>query len=582
MVRRSPLYLSLFALSLFTRASLGAEENGVGTTIADFSLQDYRGKRVSLHDFKDQKGVVVAFLGCDCPLAKLYAPKLQALAKDFAHRGVAVVGINSNVQDSTTKLGAFARVHGVEFPLLKDPGNVVADQFHAKRTPEFYLLDEKGVIRYRGRMDDQYDIGIQKAAPTRGDLVQAIEEVLAGDAVSVPFAEPVGCLIGRVRKLNPSGDVTYSKHIAKIFNERCVECHRPGEIAPFSLTNYQEVVGWGETIVEVTQERRMPPWLADPAYGHFRNNARLGDEELQLIREWVANGQPEGDPKDLPEPRQFVEGWTIGTPDKIVYMSDKPYKVPAEGTVEYQHITVDPGFTEDIWVRAAEARPGNRAVVHHIIVFVNPPNATGLPFMGELIGGYAPGMPPVTGHDGLAALIPAGSRLTFQMHYTPNGTAQEDLSYIGFKFADPKTVHTRAKASMAASFNINIPPYAANHKVTSRYKFRHDGEIVSLMPHMHLRGKSFKYEALFPDGTREVLLDVPRYDFNWQLRYEYETPKKMPKGTEIQCTAYFDNSTENLANPDPSKTVRWGDQTWEEMMIGWFTMTIPKDSATKK
>ncbi|MFO0946802.1 MAG: redoxin domain-containing protein [Planctomycetota bacterium] len=421
MFRRLPLCLLLIAFSPVIRAVPAAAETGVGTTISDFSLKDFRGKTVSFHDLKDKKGIVVAFLGCDCPLAKLYAPKLQAISKEYGPRDIAVLGINSNVQDNNTELGAFARVHGVEFPLLKDPGNVVADQFGAKRTPEFFLLDNKGVILYRGRMDDQYDIGVQKAAAMREDLVQALKETLEGKPVSVASTEPVGCLIGRVRKVNPSGEVTYSKHIAKIFNERCVECHRPGEIAPFNLTKYEEVVGWGDTIVEVTEERRMPPWHADPAYGHFRNNARLSDEELRLIREWVANGQPEGDPKDLPEPPKFVEGWTIGTPDKIVYMSDKPFKVPAEGTVEYQHITVDPGFKEDMWVRAAEARPGNRAIVHHIIVFVNPPNQTGLPFMGELIGGYAPGMPPVTGHDGMAALIPAAQSSPFKCTTRPTG-----------------------------------------------------------------------------------------------------------------------------------------------------------------
>lgn len=574
--------VSLLMLNLVSFSASGAANPASDDRpVADFTLRDYRGKEHKLSDYVDANAVVLAFVGCDCPLAKLYAPRLQELEAEYADKGVQFLGINSNQQDNMTEIGAYARIHGVEFPILKDLGNELADRVGAERTPEVIVLDKDRKVRYRGRIDDQYHIGVQRKTPSQRDLAAALDAVLAGKEVATPVTTAPGCLIGRVSKVSPHGPVTYSKDVARILQNRCVECHRPGEIGPFPLTSYEEVVGWGEMILEVVDEQRMPPWSASPEYGHFRNDARMSDEEKSLLHQWVANGSPEGDPKDLPEPIEYADGWQIGTPDRVIYMSDKPYQVPAEGVVEYQHIEVDPGFTEDMWVAAAEARPGNRAVVHHIIVFVRPPGAIGLPFMGEVIGGYAPGMPPAGGYENMAAFIPKGSKLVFQMHYTPNGSPQEDLSYIGFRFAKPENVKKRVKAGMAANFHVDIPPHENNYKLTSRYKFKDDSEVVTLMPHMHLRGKSFRYEAVFPDGRREVLLDIPRYDFNWQLRYEFVEPLQMPKGSEIHCTAYYDNSAENLANPDPTIRVRWGDQTWEEMMIGWFTMTVPKPSGKK-
>jgi hypothetical protein len=259
-------------------------------------------------------------------------------------------------------------------------------------------------------------------------------------------------------------------------------------------------------------------------------------------------------------------------------MADKPYSVPAKGEVRYQYFQVDPGFTEDKWVQAAECRPGNRAVVHHIIVGVVPPGGR---FGEQEINGIrsdwltatAPGARPLILPVGMAKLIPAGSRLVFQMHYTPNGTAQQDRSCVGFKFADPKSVKRQVGTDKAVTQNFRIPPGEANHKVEATHRFDRDMLMLAMFPHMHLRGKAFRYTAIYPSGEREILLDVPRYDFAWQNSYEFVEAKKMPRGTRLFCEAWFDNSAENLANPDPTDTVRWGDQTWEEMMIGYFDAT---------
>jgi hypothetical protein len=261
-------------------------------------------------------------------------------------------------------------------------------------------------------------------------------------------------------------------------------------------------------------------------------------------------------------------------------MSDEPFAVPATGTVPYQYFVVEPGFAEDKWIKAAECRPGNRAVVHHIIVGVKGEGEFGGrgvhdDVQSEWISATAPGAPPTVLPDGYAKFVPAGSKLIFQMHYTPNGTAQTDLSEIGLIFADPDAVTRRVLTLMAYYDNFRIPAGAANHRVVARYRFDRPVELLSLFPHMHYRGKSFQYEFRFPDGTKQTVLKVPNYDFNWQNIYELTQPRQLPAETRLKCTAHFDNSAANLANPDPTKMVTWGDQTWEEMMIGYFNVAVP-------
>jgi peroxiredoxin len=557
------------------------EQSPIGKPVPEFSLPDWHGNARSLSEFRDSKLVVLAFLGTECPLAKIYAPRLEALAKEYASKGVAVVGIDSNLQDSITEIGAFARNLGLTFPILKDRDNELADRLGAQRTPEVMVLDRDRVIRYWGRIDDQYGFqtgaGYAKPRLMRSDLTEALNELLADQPVSQPITKADGCLIGRVKKPTPHGDVTYSNQIARILQNRCVECHRPGEVAPFSLTSYDEVVGWGEMIREVVTEERMPPWFANPAYGHFSNDARLTDAEKQAIVTWVENGCPQGDPSELPEPRRFVEGWQIGQPDQVIYIADEPYQVPAEGVVQYQYFTVDPGWTEDKWIKATECRPGDRSVVHHIIVFIDRQGA-----VSELggrggIGGYAPGSIPYMAPEGTAMFVPAGAKLRFQMHYTPNGTPREDRSCVGIIFADPKTVKRQLRSGVVGNVSFRIPAGADDHEVRAKRKFSRDTLLLSLVPHMHLRGKSFRYELEYADGSREILLDIPRWDFNWQLRYVLSEPKLIPKGSKLHCIAHFDNSENNLANPDPNSEVRFGDQTWEEMMFGFYTAIDPNE-----
>jgi peroxiredoxin/mono/diheme cytochrome c family protein len=560
----------------------------VGRTINEFALKDLQGVSHSLVELKDSPVVVVAFMGAECPLAKLYAPRLSELAREYAGRGASFLAIDANAQDSLAEMGHFSRTYQLTIPFLKDPGNVVADLFAAERTPEVFVLDRERVVRYHGRIDDQYGfqsgVGYQRPQATKRDLADAIDQLLAGKSIDQSTTHAPGCLIGRVRAANEQSEVTYSKQIARIFQERCVNCHRKGEIAPFSLSNYDEVVGWAAMIEEVVRENRMPPWHADPNVGHFANDGRLSDAEKRMIATWVANGAPQGNPQDLPRPVVYTSGWQISPPDRVIVMSDRPFTVPAEGKIEYQYFLTDPGFTEDVWVREAEARAGNNAVVHHIIVFVVPPGQTARR-MGEGVGGgnllvgTAPGNPPARFQPGMGKRIRAGSKLLFQMHYTANGSQQQDLSSVGLVFADPATITREVRTDLAINPALQVPAGADDYEVEAWRVFNADTLLLSFMPHMHLRGKSFRYELKYPDGTIETLLNIPRYDFNWQNSYELAEPKFVPKGSRLHCVAHFDNSEDNLANPDPTQPVTWGEQTWNEMMIGFFVRTTVEETA---
>ena len=578
------------SLAIATRAQAASPPpSALGMKVQGFTLADAYGKKHSLADYANQKLVVLVFLGTECPRARLYAPRLAELAAKYQASGVALLGVSSNAQDNITELKNFARVHGIEFPILKDLGNVLADRLRAARVPEVFVLDKDRVVRYHGRVDDQYglqsnDAGnivtYQLAAARRADLAIAMDELLAGKSVSVPETQASGCLIGRERTQQAGSDVTYSKQIARILNSNCVFCHRAGQIGPFSLTSYEDAAGWAEMIGEVVRERRMPPWHADPRHGKFSNDARLSDADKQAIARWVAAGAPQGDTADLPEPATFTDGWMIPQPDQIVRMA-KPFTVPAQGTVEYQSFIVDPGWTEDKWVTAMEPRPGNPAVVHHIVMYVIPPRGASKYYSADLpktaldwFASFAPGLRPPVLPLGTARFIPKGSKLLFQMHYTPNGTQQQDLSYVGIKFADPRTVKREVAVQHAGTHDIAIPPGAAAHEIESWYTFEHDSLLWSVSPHMHLRGKDFLYKLVYADGKEETVLSVPQYEFGWQTTYILAEPKRVPKGTRLHCIAHYDNSQNNLNNPDPTKEVRYGPQTWEEMMYGWFEICL--------
>ena len=572
--------ITALAVSLSVAVLTHAAEQPLGRKVEDFQLEGSRGKKHALSDFRDSKLVVLAFLGTECPLAKLYGPRLAKLAEEYEPRGVTFLGINANVQDSITEIGAYARVHDLHFPILKDPANRLADSIGAVRTPEVFVLDADRVVRYWGRIDDQYGVGYVRAEPQRSDLKAALDELLADKEVTTPATKAVGCHIGRIKQPQPNTLVTYSNQIARILQDRCVECHREGEIAPFALTDYDEVVGWAETIAEVVREKRMPPWHASDEYGQFENDCQLTKDEKESIYTWVRAGAPEGDRQDLPEPRTWVSGWQLPRePDFVAPITEEPFRVPADGEVRYQYFQIDPDFKEDKWVDAVEIQPGNRAVVHHVLMFAGSEDHVREGFRGGAHGYdgiFVPGQRVKAYPAGTARRIAAGSRLIFQVHYTPNGSEQVDQSRVGMTFVDPESVEYEVRTSSAVNMELRIPPQEANYRLESASpRLPATARLLALNPHMHLRGKSFQYEAILPDGERKTLLEVPRYDFNWQTAYRLAEPMELPESTRVHCVAHFDNSAANPNNPDPSDSVRWGEQTWDEMMIGYFDYAVP-------
>lgn len=566
----------LFCVALFVVPHAFAAEatSPIGRKVDDFTLPDAGGKNWSLSEHKDAKAIVVLFLGTECPVNNAYIPKLIELNKAYSEKGVRFVAINANQHDTAQRVAEHAKRYFVSFPVLKDAKNTITDRFSAEKTPEAFVLDSERVIRYRGRIDDQIGVGYKRPQPTRNDLSEALDEVLNGKAVTKATTEVSGCFIARApRATNVNAALTFARDVAPILQKNCQDCHRAGRIGPMHLMTYDDVAPWSETIRSVVQEERMPPWHADPKYGHFVNERRLSKTEKATLLSWIDQGCAEGRKEDMPRPREFVEGWSIGKPDIVLSMAQE-YSVPAkvEGGIRYQYFVVPTGFTEDKWIQAAEIRPGNREVVHHVIVFVRKPGERGEDRVDGIGGGMlvaaAPGDQPTILPQGTAKKIPKGYPLVFQMHYTPNGTPGKDRTSVGLIFAKEKPKYEAKTRGIAQRF-LMIPPGADNHKVASTTTFSEDAVLWSLFPHMHLRGKDFDYRAVYPDGRTEMLLSVPHYDFGWQTIYRLEKPILLPKGTRIECTAHFDNSSKNLNNPDPTKLVRWGDQTWEEMMIGF-------------
>ena len=367
-----------------------------------------------------------------------------------------------------------------------------------------------------------------------------------------------------------------------ILNRHCVTCHQDGQIGPMSFADVDDVLGWAAMINEVVHSGQMPPWNADPEVGKFSNERRLSDEEKDLISRWVAAAAPIGDRAAITKPSLRVAGWQLPRePDLVIPVSPKPFDVPAVGELDYQHFTSDYVFEKETWIQAVQILPGNHSVVHHILAFVDGPD--GRQAVGDLEGidgylaGYVPGLTIEPYPSRMAKRIPAHSRLVFQVHYTPIGTPQSDQSKIGLVFADPDSVMREVITTSAVRRNLEIPAGSSDYQVTS-YSHRPLDEalLLGMMPHMHLRGKSFRYEIQSADGSIRPLLNVPRFDFHWQSSYRLKDPITLRPGDRISCIAQFDNSTGNPNNPDPAQTVRWGDQTREEMMIGYFDIAVDR------
>jgi peroxiredoxin len=555
-------------------AATSGEGSIVGRKIPAFSAAAIDNTTFQSADSKQQV-LVVAFLGVECPLANLYYPRLVELANKYKEKSVGFLVVNSNAQDTLDGIQKQARINKASFPVLKDAGSAVAKLFDAERTPEVFVLDGERTVRFHGMIDDQYGYRQRRSQPTKNYVVDAVEAMLGSRAVAVAETPVQGCHIGRITKAAETAHTSFYRDVLPVLQNRCQQCHRPGEIGPFSLKDFAEARDWGPTIREAVAEHRMPPWPADPQFGKFSNDISLTDAEVETITKWVDEGCPEGNAAEKPPEKKFVDGWNIGKPDRVFSM-EKPFHVPATGVIEYQNIIVSPVFAQDTWVQAVECRFGNRTVVHHMLVLLDFPKDHSKSQDGLVKGFFAAGAPGSTYFTfpkGYAKRIPKGARLRFQMHYTPNGSATEDQSKFGIVLAKSKEREVQTYALGKVDFNI--PAGRADHMERAEQNVNADVTLTTLMPHMHVRGKSFKFTVVWPDGKEETLLSVPRWDFNWQPQYQLVKPVVLTKGSKIIVEAHWDNSPDNPNNILPPVDVQFGEQTFDEMFIGYVNF-IPK------
>jgi peroxiredoxin len=580
MTGRGRLACVLLVGGLFGTGWLGTSQEAAKTKAlavgdeapANNNLRDLRGNRRALHDFKGNSAIVLAFLGTECPVTNVSLPNLIALEKKYRPRKVQFLAVYPNQQEDLDAVAAHAYDRDLPFPVLKDFGQKLADRLGVTRVPTVVVLDGAFALRYRGRVDDRYGVAARRPQATREDLVQALDEILAGKQASVAETEADGCLIDRGSKAVAKAGVTYSKHVAPILQRSCQSCHRPDQSAPFALMSYDEAVKHGRMIKEVTSQRRMPPWHADARFGHFSNDRRLSRDEVETLAAWVDADMPRGKDEDLPPPAERAKGWVHGQPDLVIPMPEE-FEVPADGTLPYKYWLVDPQFTEDKWVRVAEARPGAASVVHHIVAYIMK-DGQKQPFSPDgtisILVGWAPGDLGLVCPPDTALRVPKGAKLRLELHYTPNGKATKDRSSIGLTFAKGPPKY-EMYVNAFANETIVVPPHDPHYRAEATLRWRADARVLSLTPHMHWRGKDYFYEVLYPDGKKQTILAVPRWDFNWQNVYQLREPLKLPAGSRLHAVAHWDNSRNNPYNPAPDKTVRFGLQTWDEMMVGYVT-----------
>jgi peroxiredoxin len=571
------LSTTLFPLALGLPLLIDAGARGEVPNLDHVSLLTLDGEQVELGDYVGEKPLVVAYTGVGCPISMKYAPRLERLSAAYGERGIEFVGVNANPQDSREEIGVECEELGISFPVLKDFRQQLTKTLGAATTTEVFVLDANGALRFRGPVDDQYSLGASKPAPTANYLTDALEALLAGKEPALKELAAPGCKLAVLPEAELPEAVTWSRDIAPITQRRCEACHRPGQVGPFALQSYDDARGWAEMIAEVVEEGRMPPWNASHDYnGVFANERRLSKSEKDKILRWVEGGMPRGNPEEDPPAKEWSDDWRIGEPDEVIrfekymYSGDpvgpKGFEVPREGVVDYQYFTVQTNFEEDRWIQALEVRPGAADVVHHVLIMIDEGggNVDFTSYLAVAVPGDTPSVYP----DGYAKKLPAGTNLVFQLHYTPNGKQRYDLSEMALIFADEEPIFEVVTQAVVNN-GFKIPPGADNYEVRGSSAIEEDTGLIALFPHMHTRGKDFKYVAHYPDGTSEELLHSD-YDFNWQESYLYRDPKPLFANTRIECVGHFDNSEANLNNPDPESWVYWGEQTFEEMFIGYY------------
>lgn len=543
----------------------------IGTKVEGLRFKDIRGVQRELSELGPHRAFVLTFVTSDCPIVKKTFPKLSELHGQFSTQDVAFVCVNVGLNDTIRDMASQAIEFQAPWAFIKDYDAQVAGKLGITRTPEVAVLDSEYRLIYRGRLDDQIRLGGVKPNASRYDLRLALEEHLAGKPVSVPETLADGCAINRAPAIAESNTtaLNYHEHIAPIILEHCASCHRPGTAAPFSLMTHQDVLGHAEMIHEVIRDETMPPWYANKKHGEFQNDRSLSESQKGSLLGWLASGRAIGSQEQAPEPPEFEQTpWRIGTPDLIITTLEQ-HTVPATGFVPYKYVVLPHLFLNDTWVSAFEIRPLNPAVVHHCnMAYATSKGASEETF----ITGYVPGGQPMdlTKFDNQVAYkLPAGSALGLQIHYTTTGQEQKSRIQIGLRFPREK-IRKQLYHFVLDPRGWKIPPGDPAFRISSEHELARDADLLGIFTHMHVRGRDMTFYAKDRSGSQETLLQIPNYNFEWQLGYEIAPGTKLlPKGTTIQAVAHFDNSPFNPYNPDPKATVEYGAQTVDEMFNGF-------------
>lgn len=542
---------------------------GVGRMLPDAVAGD-----VSISKAMGKNGLAVMLTSTTCPISRKYGPTLGKLEAELTKQGLGVLYVNPVASESAAAIETFRTANGLKATCVHD--TAFAQTLGATTTAEVILVDAKRTITYRGAIDDQFGLGYSRNEPKVNYLSNAVRAMLSGRRPEPAATTAPGCELESPKSIAKS-KVTYHHQIARIIQNHCGSCHREGGVGPFPLDTAADVISHAGMIRKVLDKGTMPPWFSNDKPGHtWVNDSRLAETDKADLLSWLNSDRPLGDEADHPLRRTYPDGWSIGKPDLVVTLP-QPVKIKATGQMPYSNIIIDPKNDEDRWVRATEIRPTVPGVVHHVLVFILPKdNPTLDPGMDERRGffaAYVPGNGSQTLPDGYARKLPKGARLKFQIHYTPNGTACQEQMSMGIRFVEVEPQYEVRVAGLANPM-MRVPPGAEHYPQKAVVKSTGDVTMLSLIPHMHLRGVAAKYEIKTPDGKTLTPLDVPNYDFNWQIQYKFAEPMTVPKGSTFTFTAWYDNSSKNPANPDPSKVVRWGQQTTDEMLLGYVEYVI--------
>ncbi|HWB01556.1 MAG TPA: redoxin domain-containing protein [Verrucomicrobiales bacterium] len=559
-----------------------------GRMVADVRVTDIEGRSSSLKALAaGRKALAVAFMSPTCPLSGKLMPTLAAVEKEFASQGVSFLYVDPTASDTAESLREAKKTHGFQGAVVHDKELTLASALEVSTTTEVFVIDAAGTLIYRGAVDDQYGLGYAHDAARNEWLRDALRAVTAGQRPRFAATTAPGCAIALPERKTAATTVTWHGRVSRIMQANCQECHRKGGIAPFALESMEDAVSHAGMIKKAVNKGIMPPWYAAAEEGvthsRFSNDRSLPAADRTDLMAWLDGGRPAGNASDAPLPRQWPDAqWAIGKPDAIFELP-RTVDIKATGKMGYVNLQVPTGLTEDRWVQSIEVLPTARAQVHHVLIFAMMPDKDGRTRVRDpnnFFAAYVPGSNLLQYPAGYAKKLPKGTVLHFQLHYTPTGVATQDRTRLGVVYAK-EAPRYEVQVAAAGNHRIKIPPGAANHEEKGILPVLFNVQILALMPHMHVRGKSFRYELVTPDNKRKTLLDVPRYDFNWQIQYRLADPLAASFGSRVEVTAVYDNSTDNPANPDPTKTVRWGEQTDDEMLLGYVEYVNPAENPSR-